>query len=105
MTAIAPPGSTTESRTAALAMFEGQVPCVFSLVDPSCPELARWLAWFVHEENTAVCDRDEPWLLCDGHKRILQASSHPFWRTWNRLQPLPCDACGTPLRVSRFDPL
>lgn len=86
-------------------MFEGQVPCLFSLGDPPCPELARWLAWFVHEENTARCDYDDPWLVCDAHKRMVTAGSDPFWRTWKRIQPLLCDACGTPVRLDRFEPL
>jgi hypothetical protein len=104
MTMIAP-GSTAESRTAALAMFEGQVPCMFQLIDPSCPHTARWLVQFVHEEATARCDRADPWPVCDEHKRMIQMSSHPFWRTWHQMAPVPCPACQSPLRLERFESL
>jgi hypothetical protein len=104
MTAIAP-ASTTESRAAALAMFAGQVPCVLQLADPPCPNAARWLAVFTHEENTATCGGDEPQPVCDEHKRAVQMGSHPFWRTWNNSPPLLCDWCQTPLRLDRFESL
>lgn len=99
------PVSTPESRAAALSVFQGQVPCVFQLTDPSCPNAAAWLGWLAHEENTARCDRDEPLLLCDTHKKAIAASSHPFWRTWHALPPMLCDRCKTPLRLDRFEPL
>jgi hypothetical protein len=86
-------------------MFEGQVPCLFQLTDPSCPAAARWVVYFAHEENTARCDSDEPWPVCDEHKRIVQASSHPFWRTWHNSPPVMCPQCGTPLRPERFEPV
>jgi hypothetical protein len=105
MTAAAAPGSTVESRAAALAMFEGQVPCLFQLAEPSCPDTAAWLAWFAHEENTASCSSNEPWLLCEAHKKMVQTTSHPFWRTWHQTPPLICEPCGTPLRLDRFEPL
>lgn len=97
----------TDPQAAALAMFQGQVPCFFSLVDPACPETALYLTWFVHEENdpeAAGCEAP-PWPVCDGHRRAIQTSSHPFWRTWHQLEPVRCDQCGTPLRLERFDPL
>jgi hypothetical protein len=103
MTVIAPAG-TAESRAAALAMFEGQVPCLLQLADPSCPDRARWLAWFAHEENTVSCEAS-PAPVCDAHRRGLQAASHPFWRTWHQMPPVLCDLCGTPLRLERFEPL
>src|SRR2546421_8182196 len=93
------PTSTTESRAAALAMFEGRVPCLFQLAEPSCPEVARWLAWFAHEENTVRCDTDEPWPVCDAHKKAIAMSSDPFWRTWHNSPPTLCAGCGTPLRL------
>lgn len=99
------PGSTVESRTAALAMFEGQVPCMFQFTEPPCPNVARWLAWFVHEENTVQCGAPEPWLVCDEHKRLIQMTSHPFWRTWHQLESTLCAACATPLRLERFETL
>jgi hypothetical protein len=86
-------------------MFEGQVPCIFSLGDPSCAAVARWLAWHGHEENTARCEWNEPWPVCDDHRQALQRVNHPFWRTWHQLAPTLCDQCGTPLRIERFDPL
>lgn len=99
--------STTGPQAAALAMFEGQVPCFFSLGDPSCPEAARFLAWFAHEENDSKAAGCEvaPWPVCEQHRRAIQMSSHPFWRTWHQLPPMICDDCGTPLRLERFDPL
>lgn len=75
MTVSAVPASTTESRAAALAMFEGQVPCLFQLTDPSCAAAARWVVYFAHEENTVRCDREDPWPVCDEHKKLVQASS------------------------------
>ena len=105
MTVSAAPGSTVESRTAALAMFEGQVPCLFSMADPPCPKTALWLAWFVHEEYAGDCGDAEPWPACDEHKRMIQMASHPFWRTWHNLQPNPCPKCATPMRLERFEPL
>lgn len=98
------PVSTTESRTAALSMFKGQVPCVFQLAEPTCPSTAGWLAWFTHEENTVTCE-DVPWPVCGDHRKTIQAASHPFWRTWNQMRPVLCDQCGTPLRLERFEPL
>jgi len=86
-------------------MFEGQVPCLFQLHDPSCAAAARWLAWFAHEENTARCESDEPWPVCDEHRRLLQRGSIPFWRTWWKTQPVMCPYCGTPLRLDRFESL
>lgn len=100
-------GATTESRTAALAMFEGHVPCFFSLADPPCTDLALWLAWFVHEENSpraAGCEAS-PWPVCEAHKKMVAMATHPFWRTWHRMPPTLCDQCETPLRLERFDPL
>lgn len=105
MTVSAAPGSTAESRAAALAMFEGNVPCVFRVAEPPCPGTAGWLAWFVHEENTADCDWDEPWPVCGEHKRSIQISSEPFFRTWHQLEPIPCGKCGTPVRLHRFEPI
>lgn len=102
---VTAPASTTESRAAALAMFEGQVPCALSLADPPCPNAARWLACFAHEETAGACGHEEPQPVCDEHKRQLQAASHPFWRTWWNLPPVLCDRCGTPLRLDRFEPL
>jgi hypothetical protein len=100
----ATPGSTTESLTAALAMFEGHVPCIFQLTDPSCAGTAKWIASFVHEENTARCGGGNlQWPVCDTHKRMIQVSSHPFWRTWHRMDPVLCDRCGTPVRLDRID--
>lgn len=98
-------GSTTESRAAALAMFEGAVPCIFQLTEPACPETAAWLAWFAHEENAVRCGRDDPWPVCGTHKKMIQTASHPFWRTWNQMPPILHDPCGSPLRLERFDPL
>jgi hypothetical protein len=105
MTVSAAPASTTESRAAALAMFEGQVPCLFQLTDPSCAATARWVAYFAHEVITVRCDREDPWLLCDEHKKLVWASSHPFWRTWHNTRPVLCPGCGTPLRPERFEPI
>jgi hypothetical protein len=99
------PVSTTASRAAALTMFAGNVPCVFSLSEPSCPNPARWLALFAHEENTTGCEHDEPWPVCETHKKQIQIISHPFWRVWNNLQPIPCTSCQSPLRLNRFDPI
>lgn len=83
------------------------MPCFFSLADPSCPEVATWLAWFEHEECGPEADgcKVAPWPVCGGHRRIIQTASHPFWRTWHELPPTLCDQCGTPLRLERFDPL
>jgi hypothetical protein len=100
----AQPASTVASRTAALTMFAGNVPCLFSLHDPPCQQQALWLALFAHEE-TADCGRDEPWPGCEVHKKQIQTISHPFWRVWNNLQPIPCPGCQSPLRLSRFDPI
>ena len=97
-------GGTPASRTAALTMFAGNVPCMFSLNDPACLIPAAWLAQFVHEENSA-CHHDEPWSVCDTHKKQVQTVSHPFWRVWSNLQPIPCPACTSPLRLDRFDPI
>ena len=105
MTVSAAPGSTTESRAAALAMFEGNVPCFFSFGEPPCLAVARHLAFHVHEENTMPCGHDEPWPVCDEHKQALQAVSNPFWRTWHQMQPMLCSKCKTPLRLDRFEPL
>jgi hypothetical protein len=102
----ATPGSTAESRTAALAMFEGNVPCLFQLTDPSCPETAKWLAAFIHEENTARCDGASLlWPVCDTHKKMIQVSSHPFWRMWHTMKPVNCDQCGTPIRLASINPI
>lgn len=105
MTVSAAPGSTAESRAAALAMFEGNVPCFFSFADPPCHAVARHLAFHVHEENTAQCGYDEPWPVCDEHKQTLQTVSNPFWRTWHQMQPVACPTCKTPLRLHRFEPI
>jgi hypothetical protein len=105
VTVSAEPGSTVESRTAALAMFEGSVPCFFSMSDLECAQTALWLAFFGHEENVGSCGDAEPWPLCGEHKRLVQMCGVPFWRTWHNLQPTPCGRCGTPLRAERFEPL
>jgi len=99
------PGSTADSRAAALALFEGHVPCFFSLTDPPCPEAAGHLAYLVHEESTANCTDADPWPVCDEHKRAMQMVSHPFWRTWHQMTPTRCHKCGTSLRVKRFEAL
>jgi len=96
---------TAASREAALTMFAGNVPCMFSRHEPACAETARWLALFVHEENTAGCGYDEPWPACDGHKKQIETISHPFWRVWNNMSPVPCPGCQSPLRLDRFDPI
>jgi hypothetical protein len=97
----------TAPQAAALSLFEGHVPCFFSLADPWCTETARWLAWFEHEEPRPEAEGCEvaPWPVCDLHRKAIQAASHPFWRTWHQLPPTLCDGCGTPLRIERFDPL
>lgn len=105
MSVSAESGSTVESRTAALSMFEGNVPCFFSMADPSCPKTALWLASFDHEENAGHCGDVDPWPVCDEHKRIIQMASHPFWRTWHQLKPILCGGCGTPTRLGRFEAL
>jgi hypothetical protein len=94
-----------ESRTAALSMFEGQVPCIMSMADPECLKAALWLAWFDHEENLGHCGDADPWPVCDEHRRMVQMASHPFWRTWHNLQSIPCGKCQTPLRLERVEPL
>lgn len=98
-------GSTVDSRRAALALFEGHVPCFFSVADPYCPETARHLAFLVHEESQTVCDYDEPWPVCDEHRRVLAMMSDPFWRTWHQMPPSLCGRCRAPWRVERFEPL
>lgn len=98
------PVSTPESRTAALSMFKGQVPCVFQLTEPPCADAAAWLAWLAHEENTVSCEAS-PLPVCDTHRKAIQSVSHPFWRTWYQLAPALCDRCGTPVRAERFEPL
>jgi hypothetical protein len=103
MTAQAP-ASTPATRSAALTMFAGNVPCMFALQDPSCAAPALWLALFAHEEN-ASCAHDEPWPVCDTHRKLIQTISHPFWRVWSNLQPIPCPGCQSPLRLDRFDPI
>lgn len=100
----ATPVSTTASRAAALTMFAGNVPCMFSLHDPSCQNPARWLALFAHEENT-TCEHSEPWPVCETHKKQIQTVSHPFWRVWHNMTPIPCTRCESPLRLDRFDPI
>jgi hypothetical protein len=94
-----------ESRRAALALFEGQVPCFLKVAEPSCPAVAPHLAILAHEEASARCDYDEPLLTCGEHKRVLAMMSDAFWRTWHNLRPTLCGKCGTPLRVERFEPL
>lgn len=103
MTTAAQGQSTTDSRTMALAMFEGQVPCTLQFADPSCPKTARWLACTVHEENTTPCDYEEPMLLCDEHKAVMQRALAPFWRMWHNLPPIHCIRCETPIRLDRFE--
>lgn len=98
-------GSTTDSRAAALSMFQGDVPCLFSLGEPPCPNMARHLAWFVHEMNSVRCEENEPWPVCDDHKRGLRMISHPFWRTWHQMEPTLCGTCETPLKLERFEVL
>lgn len=105
MTVSAIPGSTAESRSAALTMFEGQVPCVMRFSDPPCPQTAQWIVFFAHEENLTSCDSPEPVPVCDEHKRALQMAAEPFWRTWHQMQPTLCGKCQTPMRVERFEPL
>jgi len=95
--------STTDSRTMALAMFADQVPCALQFYDPSCPKTARWLAYSVHEENTTACDYNEPMLLCDEHKVVMQRALAPFWRMWHNLPPMLCVRCETPIRLDRFE--
>jgi hypothetical protein len=99
------PRSTVESRAAALLMFAGNIPCILQFADPPCPKQARWIAWFTHEENNTECGYDEPQLVCDDHKRVIQKISHPFWRTWLNLDPIQCDDCGSPLRLDRLEPI
>jgi len=98
-------GSTVESRTAALAMFEGHVPCFFSMADPPCADTAKWLALFDHEENTGTCGSAEPWPVCNMHRQAITFASHPFWRTWHAMEPLLCGKCSTPVRLERFEAL
>lgn len=95
--------SIAEARTMALAMFADQVPCFFQLMDPPCEKAARWVVHLGHEENTGACDHDTSMPVCDEHKTTFQRSTHPFWRMWLGTPPIPCDACGTPLRLDRIE--
>jgi hypothetical protein len=96
--------STTDSRTMALAMFEGQVPCSLQFFDPPCPKNAAWLAHFDHEENTvADCPGLDSMLLCVEHKQVIATAHHPFWRLWHNTPAVLCDHCGTPLRIGTIE--
>jgi hypothetical protein len=106
MTTAAQGQSATEARTMALAMFADQVPCFFELHDPPCEKLAVWVAYFAHEENVAPdCEGLSPWPVCEEHRQALRRVTSPFWRMWLRLPSMPCDQCGTPARVDRFEPV
>lgn len=94
--------STTDTRTMALTMFADNVPCIFQMADPSCEKTARWLGFFVHEES-AGCGYDEPLLVCEEHRTVIQRASSPFWRTWFATPPWPCGGCGKPVRLDRFE--
>lgn len=97
--------STPESRAMALAMFANAVPCWFEIANPSCENAAQWVAYFDHEENTTTCRavEAEPMPVCDVHKAGLNRVTNPFWRTWFGGASMPCSACGTPIRLNRFE--
>lgn len=95
--------STEASRAAALTMFD-DVPCFFQMLSPGCEERACWIARFVHEEPGG-CDGTGPWPVCETHKQALHRVSVPFWRVWFAAEPIPCGACGVPLRLDRFEAL
>ena len=94
--------STPESRAAALAMFEHQVPCFAQHTEAGCEQTAKWLAFFAHEESQP-CGFDEPLPACDEHQRLLQQVSSPFWRVWYQMEPILCGGCGKPIRLDRFE--
>lgn len=99
------PHGLSETRAMALAMFEHQVPCFFQLADPACSQVAKWLAFFEHEEQADGCDGMDPWPLCDEHRRAVAMASSPFWRMWMNLPSSPCAKCETPVRVARMEGL
>lgn len=100
--------SSEATRAAALTMFADQIPCFFQLVDPSCPNLAAWMAYHVHEENTeraTACGEIEPWPVCDEHRAVVQRANSPFWRVWFALKPTSCGHCHSPIRLDRIEAL
>lgn len=105
MTTTIPQGL-SETRAMALAMFEHQVPCFFQLGDPACEKTAGWLLFFGHEESPPrECDGLAPWPVCDEHRRKVQQMSSAFWRMWMGVPSVPCDGCGTPIRLDRVEAL
>lgn len=95
--------SAAETRTMALAMFAEQVPCFFQLMDPSCEKAAKWVAYFGHEETAPECDYETAWPVCDEHKVAIQRMASPFWRMWLQQPSIPCEKCGTPIRLDRIE--
>jgi hypothetical protein len=93
--------SVAETRAMALAMFP-DIPCFFELMDPSCPKAALWVVYFAHEEATD-CTHDMAWPVCDEHKAAVQRMASAFWRMWLQAPPVPCDKCGTPIRLDRVE--
>lgn len=103
MTTSAEAQSVTEARTMALAMFASNVPCFFQLMDPSCEKAAAWVAYFAHEENTAGCEHDMAWPVCEEHRAAIQRMASPFWRMWLASPSLCCEKCETPVRLDRVE--
>jgi hypothetical protein len=94
--------ATNETRALALAMFEGNVPCFFSTMEPWCENAAAWIVYFRHL-SARDCGGMHPFPVCPEHRQAIEKATHPFWRAWFNLNPTLCDDCGAELGIDRFE--
>lgn len=94
--------ATDETRAMALAMFESNVPCFFSMVEPYCPNSAAWIVYYKHL-SAKDCSGVEPFPVCGDHRHLIERSQSPFWRAWFNADPVLCDNCGAEIAVERFE--
>ncbi|SOE25657.1 hypothetical protein [Streptomyces sp. OK228] len=96
------PIATADTRALALEMFKDNVPCFFALEDPPCPNAAAWVVYFRHLADVD-CNAQPPFPVCPEHRRLIERTTHPFWRAWLNTQPVPCEGCGEELAIDRFE--
>lgn len=94
----------SSEKATALAMFEGEVPCTYSMID-GCGNKAGWLVEIVHLGDDCGKLEGNPAPFCDRHKEAIAAGFNPFWKTYLSAPRIDCSDCGVELGLGEVTKL